>query len=73
MLLKALNYAIRFGYPRFRALILLELARLQVMIIILIRTHVFLDFIYSNRIKKNYVSFVIYKFICSVLVGIRFC
>lgn len=32
MLLKALNYAIRFGYPRFRALILLELARLQVII-----------------------------------------
>lgn len=30
MLLKALNYAIRYGYPRFRALILLEMARLQV-------------------------------------------
>ena len=30
MLRKALAYSIRFGYPRFRALILLELAKLQV-------------------------------------------
>lgn len=30
MLRKALTYSIRYGYPRFRALIQLELAKLQV-------------------------------------------
>ena len=32
MLRKALAYSIRFGYPRFRALIQLELAKLQVIL-----------------------------------------